>query len=132
MYRNLSTLLLLLAGGSVWTQSPARPEAQSCRARPDVVGKCFTVRARLSVYNGTPSIRLWPIGTKRLLGVLDPQDVSSEPGPSILPTSIRSQLDWDKQVFGDYVVCPLTRARPGRMQTVCIESGRNLTVRRKQ
>jgi hypothetical protein len=93
------------------------------------VGKCFNVRGRLSVYNGTPSIRLWPLGTKRLLGVIDPTDVSNALGPTILPVDIKNKLDWDKDVFGDFIVCSLTRQQPGRMQTVCIESGKNLTVR---
>ena len=105
-----------------------KPAGQSCRQRPDLVGKCFIVHGRLSVYNGTPSIRLWPIGTKRLLGVLDPKDASDAPGPSILPEEIRTKLDWDKNVFGDFLVCPLSRKQPGRMQTVCIESGKNLVV----
>ena len=126
-----TSALLLMAFG-VLAQSPARPLAQSCRARADLVGSCFNVRGRLSVYNGTPSIRLWPVGSKRLLGVLDPENISGEPGPSILPASIREQLDWDKEIFGDYLVCPLTRSKPGRMQTVCIESGKNLTVRKRK
>jgi hypothetical protein len=93
------------------------------------VGQCFNVHGRLSVYNGTPSIRLWPLGTKRLLGVIDPADVSNAPGPTILPLDIKNKLDWDKNVFGDFLVCPLTRQQPGRMQTVCIESGKNLIIR---
>src|SRR3954464_4650227 len=84
-------------------------EPQSCRTRSDVVGKCFSVQGRLSVYNGTPSIRLWPIGTKRLLGVIDPTDTSNAPDPTILPADIKQKLDWDKDVFGNFVVCPLTR-----------------------
>jgi len=94
-----------------------------------VIGKCFNVHGRLSVYNGTPSIRLWPMGTKRLLGIIDPQDVSNAPGPTILPDDLKTKLDWDKDVSGDFLVCPLTKQQPGRMQTVCIESGKNLSVR---
>jgi len=94
-----------------------------------LVGKCFNVRGRLSVYNGTPSIRLWPLGTKRLLGVIDPRDPSAVPGRDTIPESVSSKLNFDKDVFGDFLVCPLTRARPGRMQTVCIESGKDLVVR---
>jgi hypothetical protein len=119
-------LLLLITtvfGGARFLSQP-----QSCRSRSDVVGKCFNVHGRLSVYNGTPSIRLWPIGTKRLLGVIDPNDVSHEPGPSVLPLDIKSKLDWDKDVIGDFLVCPLTRSQPGHMQTVCIQSGKALTV----
>jgi hypothetical protein len=81
------------------------------------------------VYNGTPSIRLWPLGSKRLLGVLDPNDVSSAPGPTVLPDEIKLKLDWNKDVFGDFLVCPLSRSQPGRMQTICVDSGKHLTVR---
>jgi len=93
------------------------------------VGKCFNVHGRLSVYNGTPSIRLWPLGTKRLLGVIDPKDASNAPGETILPVDIKNKLDWNKDVFGDFIVCPLTRQQAGRMQTVCIDSGKNLIIR---
>ena len=111
--------------------SAGNTSAKSCRARSDLVGRCLNVRGRLSVYNGTPSIRLWPVGSKRLLGVLDPEDVSGELGPSTIPASVRRQLDWDKEIFGDFLVCPLTRSKPGRMQTICIESGKNLIVRQR-
>jgi len=123
----LFVFLLLAVVPSVTSRINREP--QTCRSRPDVVGKCSQVHGRLSVYNGTPSIRLWPSGSKRLLGIIDPNDTSNAPGPSVLPEEIRSKLNWDKNVFGDFLVCPLTRSQPGRMQTVCIESGKNLIVR---
>jgi hypothetical protein len=104
-------------------------DAPSCRTRPDVVGKCFVVYGRLSVYNGTPSIRLWPSGSKRLLGVLDPNDISNAPGPTVLPGDIKGKLDWNKDMFGDFLVCPLSRKQAASMQTICIESGKRLIVR---
>ena len=126
---NFLSLLSLIVISSVWAAPQSVPGADSCKHRPDVVGKCFNVHGRLSVYNGTPSIRLWPLGTRRLLGIIDPKDVSNAPGPTILPLDIKSKLDWNKDVFGDFVVCPLTVSKPGKMQTVCIESGKNLSIR---
>jgi len=120
-------LLLLIVTASAGARF--FPQTSSCRARPDVVGKCFNVHGRLSVYNGTPSIRLWPIGTKRLLGIIDPTDPSNAPDPTVLPVEIKNQLDWDKDVLGEFLVCPLTHQQPGKMQTVCIESGKNLIER---
>ncbi|HYW69667.1 MAG TPA: hypothetical protein VE961_01455 [Pyrinomonadaceae bacterium] len=124
----LGLLALLLLATTVFSSARRAAEPQSCRSRSDVAGKCFNVHGRLSVYNGTPSIRLWPAGTRRLLGVIDPNDTSNAPGPSVLPLDIKSKLDWDKDVFGDFLVCPLTKAQPGHMQTVCLESGRNLSI----
>ena len=42
-----------------------------------IIGDCFEIHGRLSLYNGTPSVRLWPVGTKRLLGVRE-SDIKSE------------------------------------------------------
>ncbi len=123
------SLLFLVPAIDTIGESRRLQQAESCRARPDVTGKCFSVHGRLSVYNGTPSIRLWPTGTKRLLGIIDPNDVSNAPGPSVLPLEIKNKLDWDKDVLGDFFVCPLTRQQTGRMQTVCIDSGKKLIVR---
>jgi len=123
------TLLMVLGSCVVVAYPTTSQSAKSCRTRSNLVGKCFTVRGRLSVYNGTPSIRLWPMGTKRLLGVLDPDNVSSAPGENTIPASVLNKLNFDRDVFGDFLVCPLTRSRPGRMQTICIESGSKLSVR---
>ena len=123
------TVGLLMLASTVVAQSPTARTAGSCRTRSDLVGKCFVVHGRLSVYNGTPSIRLWPIGTKRLLGVFDPEDISAVPDRNTIPASIGSKLNFDKDVFGNFLVCPITRSRSGRMQTVCIASGKHLFVR---
>jgi len=56
------------------------------------------------------------MGSKRLLGVLDPKDDSGELASSAIPASIKGQLDWDKFIFGDFLVCPLTRSKPLKMQ----------------
>ena len=122
----IAIILFLLSFSGIGQSSQP---VESCRRRPDVVGKCFNVNGRLLVYNGTPSIRLRPSGSKRLLGVIDPNDTSNAPGPTVLPVSIKEKLDWNRDVYGDFLVCPLTRAKPGRMQTICIESAKNLTVR---
>ena len=132
MLSNLSAVLLLIASSSLLAQSSAKPVAQSCRARADLVGKCFTVHGRLQINNGTPSIRLWRIGTQRMLGILDPEDISGMPGPSTIPASIEKQLDFNKHIVGDFLVCPLSQSRPGRMQTICIESGKHLIVRQRK
>lgn len=130
MLGKLAVLLLLLTYG-VLAQPATRHAAKSCRARTDLVGKCFKVRGRLSVYNGTPSIRLWRIGSRRILGVRDSDDGSGEPGAPNLPASIKDLLDGDREIVGDFLVCPLTRSEPGRMQSICIESGKHLVVRER-
>lgn len=71
--------------------------------------------------NGTPSARIWRIGSKRILGV---------PTESV-PESIAPHFgDFDDVVTGDLKVCPLTRQRPGVKQMVCVEAARHATFSR--
>jgi hypothetical protein len=91
----------------------------TCTKDFKIVGNCFTVHGRLSVYNGNPSVRLWPVGTQRLLGVL-PDEFS--------PKQIDGYLGFGSNVYGDFTVCPITKEISGLMQLVCIDSGKNLVV----
>lgn len=102
---------------------PVRP----CRSDPRVVGDCFPVRGRLHFANGNPALRMWIVGTKRLLGVRDDEDL-------IVPANLAKCLvpdsgdAFERTTFGDFVVCPFTADRPGRMRMVCIESAANLVI----
>ena len=95
-----------------------------CVASKSIIGKCWNVRGRVSLHNGNPSVRIWPVGTKRLLGVRDAE-------PPLLPPEMRKSLSWDHHVFADLKVCPLTKPRERRMQVVCIASVRNAVIREK-
>jgi hypothetical protein len=92
---------------------------------------------RLSFYNGTPSYRLWKIGTNRLLGIysepsVDRRSVDNE-DPE-LPANV--QRAWlsriGQQVFADFEVCSLEPERPGFMQAACIESAKNIFVQKPE
>lgn len=52
----------------------------------------------------------------------------AEVGYRNVPEDIERKINQDVTIFGDYLVCPFTRSKPGEMQLVCIESGKNLTV----
>lgn len=104
-------------------------EDKSCRQHPQLVGKCFTVHGRLSVYNGAPAMRIWKVGTKRMLGISEQRFAIQ--GCRNVPEAIQNQLNQDVEVFGDFLVCPFTRPRAGEMQLVCIEDGKNLRVQKR-
>jgi hypothetical protein len=130
MYRHLFVLFVLLAGITLLPRSPAPDEMKSCRQHPRLSSKCFSVRGRLSVYNGAPAIRLWKVGTKRILGISEQR--FAEEGYRNIPEDIRTQLNQDVEIFGDYVVCPFTPQRQGEMQLVCIEEGKHLVVKKRE
>jgi hypothetical protein len=94
---------------------------------------CYWTHGRLAVYNGgVPNVRLWKIGTKRILGILSGPGYKladeEKTGPELPRNVERAFKSIDARIFGDFEVCPLEPERPGVMQSACIESARNLVV----
>ena len=96
---------------------------QECRQSPKLVAPCYSVRGRFYAANGTPSLRIWRIGTSRILGVVD-WDGEAEgrtiATPWLMRTMVGRGFAFATRIYGDFEVCPLTRERPGWMQMVCI------------
>jgi hypothetical protein len=93
-----------------------RPSFQACKTDPDIVGACFSLRARLSAYNGNPTYRMWRVGTSRMLGVHN----------GIMPESVNDHMGWDVEAWGEFEVCSFSKEKEGKMQSVCIESAKNV------
>lgn len=85
------------------------------------------VHGRLSVYNGAPALRIWKIGTRRVLGISDQRFLKV--GYKNIPDNIREMVNQDIDVYGDFKVCPFTKSRSNEMQLVCLESGKNLVTK---
>ena len=118
------TMRIAIASAFLLSAPPAdaAEDVYRCAASPEVVAPCFTIRGRLSFWNGAPSARIWPVGTKRLLGIRH----------DVLPPSLRAEIaSFDTELFADFRVCPFTKSEPGHMQFVCIESWRNPTARQR-
>lgn len=118
-----TALFVVLASGA--GAGEARPVA--CKANPAVVGACFIVHGTMSARNGAPTFGIWNKATRRMLGVRSDQDGLPS---SLIPILMRPNGNAFGKLFdGDYMVCPLTRERPGRMQMVCVEEATNVKVR---
>lgn len=103
-------------------KSGARTTESSCERNPNVVAKCFLVHGRLSFYNGTPSARIWKIGTKHILGIHS----------DVLPGELGLKMtSFDTEAFGDFRVCPFTKEKSGEMQFVCIASAENVKYKKR-
>lgn len=96
-------------------------DVTQCRGNPDVVGKCFSLHGAMSIGNGTPGVRIWHVGTKRILGVLPSED-------EIMPTEIRKHLTLGVTIYADFEVCPFTTQKPGWMQMVCVQSASHVVI----
>jgi hypothetical protein len=121
-----------------------KPKREIPCKTPANVASCYWTHGRLSIYNGTPSYRLWKIGTHRLLGIYSGPAVYAGPLASRYPLDNESpefpanltQEAWKGMsasqiwpvVYADFEVCPLEPEKPGVMQAACIESAKNLFV----
>ena len=130
MITRMAALLLLILCGSVLAMSPSVPVEKSCREHPQLVSKCFNVHGRLSTHNGNPAVRLWNLRTRRMLGVSDQR--FSLPGYRNIPEDLARQLDGESVIYGDFLVCPFTRPRPREMQLMCIESAKNVLMKKRE
>ena len=83
----------------------------------------------MSGRNGTPSYRIWVVGTRRILGVSEGRFAPS--GYKLLPSPLPESLDEDMDYFGDFKVCPFQADTPGSMRLVCVAEVTNLYYRRR-
>jgi len=104
--------------------------AESCAQDTRLSGPCFTVRGRLSAYNGTPGMRIWVVGTSRILGIGEGRFAPD--GYDFLPPNMPQSIDTEAFYFGNYTVCPFTKDTPGVMRLVCVQAVTGLRVDNQQ
>src|SRR3954451_2683189 len=87
---------------------------------------CVWVHGRMTAGNGTPSTRIWPVGTHRMLGVVSPGRPDVEVGE--MPNSVLRLLtaENDFTVWGDFHVCPVSPERAGWMRFVVVKEAKGL------
>lgn len=121
--------IIAIVPGRAPASTSSSTAEKSCREHPQLVGRCFTVYGRLSIYNGAPALRIWRVGTRRMLGVSEQR--FSESGYRNVPVNLEKEINQDVEIFGDYLLCPFTRSKPDEMQLVCIESVKNLKIKKR-
>ena len=127
----LRVLAILIVGANHSSLAYAQSKNKSCKEHPKLIGPCFNVRGRLSAYNGGPTLRLWPIGTARLLGVS--QGRFYLPDYDNVPPEVVAKLaSFETEMFADFTVCPFTKDEPGVMRLICVESAKNILVRERE
>jgi hypothetical protein len=92
---------------------------------------CALVHGRLALYNGAPTARIDVAGTRRVLGVIQPNQAFAD-----LPASARAlwaglsnEQIWASEVVGDFQVCAVTARQVGHMQMVSVTATRGLVLR---
>ena len=127
---SLTTALFVvaLAASPTIAVESDRSTDKPCRESPAVIGRCFAIHGRMNFWNGTPSVRIWKVGSHRILGVSD----RKVEGYSNIPDGPLQQLGWDTDLFADFLVCPFTSDQPGTMQLVCVDSASKVLIRPRQ
>jgi hypothetical protein len=105
---------------------PALAASSKCKDNPKVVAACYSVHGRLSLGADSVRLYLWPIGTKRMLGVAAGPTIDDADEP-IWPHTLKVTAGED--VYADFEVCPFTPQRKGHLQLVCIESASHVVVK---
>jgi hypothetical protein len=92
---------------------------------------CSWVHGRMTDGDGTPSVRIWPSGTHRLLGVIDPGGPQPGEAEGALPRSVARLLTAENgfTIWGDFDVCPIEPRRAGWMRSVVVKGARRLFAR---
>ena len=132
MFRLIAVIALLAASQAV---AKGNYRQEPCK-NPEIAPSCLRIHGRLAAGNGTPSTRLWQIGTHHIFGIysnrygfIHDSDTLDNEAPELhfaLPKSMPDQGGWT--VYGDFEVCPLERPIEGRMQAACIASADHIVV----
>jgi hypothetical protein len=108
---------------------PAFAALPKCKGNPKVIDACYSVHGRLTRGADTVGLWLWPVGTKRMMGVTAGPKLDDADDP-IWPQNLKFDHG-DEAIYGDFEVCPFTPERKGEMQLVCIESASHVVVKRE-
>lgn len=115
-------MLTCVIGIGVRASALGEQHEVKCSQDPQLVAACFDVRGRLSFSNGSPSARIWPVGTNRMLGI----------HRDVLPDDVQALMqDFDDEVWATFTVCPYTREKAGAMRFVCIAEARHMRQTRR-
>lgn len=132
--RILVLSLIVIAATLSLSATPQRvPKRKILCKTPENAATCYWTHGRLANYNGTPTLRLWKIGTKRILAIHSGPgfklgDNEENSNPEVPANVERAFKDFETLVFGDFEICPLEPEQPGVMQRACIESAKDLVV----
>jgi len=89
----------------------------------------FTIHGRLSFYNGTPSARIWIVGSTRMLGVLPDEDLDALGLPPRISRLLGDESGiFAKQIYADFHVQPMAPDKKGHMRPVKMLGAKNIVV----
>ena len=119
--------LLLVLGLMVCSQAMAygTDDAGSmmavCQGHVEVPAQCHWIAGKMSIFNGTPAVRIFQKRSKRVYAV----------GPSeheLMPEELKSKLTLDNAIEANFRICPIYKAQKNGLREVCVDDVKNLRV----
>ena len=117
-----SWFALLLSIGAAQQPAETITANQVCNHGSGFVAPCRKIRGRLRVYSDNVPLRIWPVGTSRLLGVQSDQSSFYLSVTCHLPEALSHIIGSDVDIYADFIVRPLTNASTESMERVCVAS----------
>jgi hypothetical protein len=91
------------------------------------LNQAFTVHGRLSVYNGSANLRIWIVGSKRMLYI-----AADSPALDKINRVFGDGQGWfTRDIFGDFTVEPLAPDTKGHMRPVRVIGVKNVVIARE-
>ncbi|WLI89335.1 hypothetical protein Q4S45_22015 [Massilia sp. R2A-15] len=118
---------LLLSAVSAVADVQEVPGANSaiCKGRIEYQQQCTWIDGTISIYNGTPAVRIYQRGSKRVYAV----------GPSeqeLMPADLKSKLTVDNEIDAKFRVCPLNKKNQRGLKVVCLDEAKIEKIRERQ
>ena len=118
---------LLLAVGGVFAdgQEAQSPNSEICKGRVESSQQCHWIDGTVSIYNGTPSVRIHQRGSKRVYAV----------GPSeqeLMPSDLKSKLTVDNAIDAKLRICPMNKQKQKGLRVVCIDEAKIQKISERQ
>ena len=101
---------------------PSPPVHQTTLVKSPKKGETVSFHGRLCYTNGGCAARIWRIGTKRILCVL--QDKNKR----YLPKNIEHWLTWDTNIYADFTVEYVGDDKEGEEASVYLLSAKHIVV----
>ena len=88
-----------------------------CKGRTEAPRQCRWIDGTISIYNGTPSVRIRQRSTRKIYAV----------GPAErewIPAELKSKLTVDNGVTGHFKVCPIDKKPQRGLRAFCIDEAK--------
>lgn len=114
----------LLSSLSAFADVQEVPDAnrEICKGRIESQQQCKWIDGTISIYNGTPAVRIHQRGSKRVYAV----------GPSeqeLMPAGLKSKLTVDNAIDAKFRVCPMSKKDQRGLKVVCIDEAKIKKIR---